>query len=160
MKALLTILVVDDSPNDLLMTRMALTGLDPPPAVLTARDGAEALDLLYQRGESRNSVQAQPHLVLLDLKMPRVDGFEVLERIKNDPRLKPLPVIVFTSSREDGDVLRCYELGANAFVVKPVDFQAFLAAVKVIVSFWGALNEIPPSNRAGDCTNDRLAGVA
>jgi CheY-like chemotaxis protein len=144
MKPSPTILVVDDSQNDLLMTQTALTELEPPPTVVTARDGAEALDLLQHGGEFQAPFGAPPRVVLLDLKMPRVDGFAVLQQVKADPHLKSIPVVVFTSSREEGDVRQCYDLGTNAYVVKPVDFQAFLDAVKLIVSFWGTLNEGPP----------------
>ena len=156
-----TILVVDDSTNDLLMTQMGLTELVPPPVVVATHDGSEALDFLHRRGEFRRGPHGLPHLILLDLKMPRIDGLEVLRQIKSDPELKRIPTIMFTSSREDEDVSRCYQLGANAYVVKPVDFQAFLSAIKQIGAFWAAINEVPADlavrNHADDTRETTVA---
>jgi CheY-like chemotaxis protein len=146
MKPTRTILVVDDSDNDLQLTQMSLARLQSPPHVVVVRDGAEALDYLQRRGSFASRRYGNPDLVLLDLKMPRVDGFEVLRHAKTDPRLKAIPVVVFTSSRETEDVRRCYELGANAYVVKPVDFQEFVSALAEIAMFWGTANEPPPDS--------------
>ncbi len=109
-------------------------------------DGAEALDYLYRRGEYTGRPEGNPAVVLLDLKMPRVDGLEVLRQVKGDPVLKGVPVVVMTSSREDRDLNTCYELGVNAYVVKPVKFQAFVEAVQQVGAFWAVLNELPPGS--------------
>jgi CheY-like chemotaxis protein len=118
--------------------------------LVLAADGSLALDCLYGRGvfESRNS--GPPAIVLLDLKMPRVDGLEVLRQIKADARLKTIPTVVFTSSREEQDVLRCYQLGANAYVVKPVEFSQFLTVIERLCSFWITVNEPPPEDYRPD----------
>ena len=109
-------------------------------------DGAEALDYLYRRGEYTGRSEGNPAVVLLDLKMPRVDGLEVLRQVKGDPVLRRVPVVVMTSSREDRDLNTCYELGVNAYVVKPVKFQAFVEAVQQVGAFWAVLNELPPGS--------------
>jgi CheY-like chemotaxis protein len=137
------ILFVDDSPLD---TELALEALQSflVNEIVTVRDGAEALDYLYRRGAYAERAEGNPAAVLLDLKMPRVDGTEVLRQVKNDANLKLVPVIVMTSSREDRDVLQSYHLGANAYVVKPVNFRDFVAAIKEVGGFWGVLNAPPP----------------
>ncbi|MDF2973274.1 MAG: two-component system response regulator [Microvirga sp.] len=113
------------------------------------RDGAEALDFLYRRGahESRNT--SDPAVVLLDLKLPKVDGLEVLEKVKSDPHLRQTPVVMLTSSREETDLVRSYELGVNAFVVKPVGFREFFDAIQDLGVFWAILNEPPPRRNGG-----------
>jgi len=139
------ILFVDDS---LLDTELALDALKTfrlANEVITVRDGADALDFLYRRGAYAERTEGNPAAVLLDLKMPRVDGSEVLRQIKCDPNLKQIPVIVMTSSREHRDLLQSYDLGANAYVVKPVNFRDFMSAMKEVGSFWGVLNEPPPA---------------
>jgi len=144
MNTLKRILLVDDSPRD---TEMALNALDAhnlANEVITLRDGAEALDYLFRRGEFINRPDGQPAVILLDLKMPRVDGLEVLRQIKSDARLKVIPIVVMTSSREEPDLAKSYELGANAYVVKPVKFLEFVEAVKQLGAFWALLNEHPP----------------
>jgi CheY-like chemotaxis protein len=108
------------------------------------RDGAAALDYLYRRGAFHDRSPDLPGLILLDLKMPKVDGLEVLQAVKADPVLKAIPIVILTSSREEGDLIRSYGLGVNAYVVKPVAFQDFMDAVKILGQFWAMINEPPP----------------
>jgi CheY-like chemotaxis protein len=115
--------------------------------VVVARDGAEALDYLYRRCPYANLPPEDPGLILLDNKMPKVDGLEVLKQIKSDQRLKTIPVVMLTSSREHGDLLKSYHLGVNAYVVKPVEFHEFVKAVRELGAFWGIINEPPPRAR-------------
>jgi len=147
MTQLKRILLVEDSVRD---AEMALEALEDHNClaneVLHLRDGAEALDYLYRRGDYAGRTGGQPAVVLLDLKMPRVDGMEVLRQIKGDPSLKKIPVIVMTSSREEQDLLDSYELGVNAYVVKPMKFHAFVDAVKQVGAFWAVVNEPPPGS--------------
>ena len=143
MNDLKRILLVEDSPGDAEMTLKALEAHHLANQVLHLRDGAEALDFLYQRGEFAARPNGNPAVVLLDLKMPKVDGLEVLRQIKGEPSLKRIPVVVMTSSREDQDLQSCYALGVNAYVVKPVKFQEFVDAVKQVGAFWAILNEPP-----------------
>lgn len=138
------ILLVDDSPRDLEMAVNALEHSQLANEVVTLRDGAEALDYLYRRGEFASRPAANPAVILLDLKMPRVDGLEVLRQVKSDPYLKVIPIVVMTSSREEQDVAKSYQLGVNAYVVKPLRFQDFIEAIKVVGTFWTSLNEPPP----------------
>lgn len=140
------ILLVEDSPRDTEMVLNALEAHNLANEVDALRDGAEALDYLYRRGPFAGRASDDPAVILLDLKMPRVDGMEVLRQIKGDPLLKLIPVVVMTSSREEQDLLNSYELGVNAFVVKPVKFQEFVDAVKQVGAFWAVLNEPPPRN--------------
>lgn len=144
MKNLKRILLVDDSPRDTEMALHALEAHNLANEVTTLRDGAEALDYLYRRGEFAGRPKGLPAVILLDLKMPRVDGLEVLRQIKSDPKLKVIPVVVMTSSREEPDLVKSYELGVNAYVVKPVKFEEFVEAVKQLGAFWAILNERPP----------------
>ncbi|MFZ5495992.1 MAG: response regulator [Verrucomicrobiota bacterium] len=137
------ILLVDDSPHDTEMALDALRQYHLANEVVPLRDGAEALDYLHRRGDFAGRNGAEPAVILLDLKMPRVDGLEVLREIKGDPRLKVIPVVMMTSSREQSDLMRSYQLGANAYVVKPLDFHEFVEAVKVVGAFWAVLNEPP-----------------
>ena len=138
------ILFVDDSPRDTKLALAAFAENHLANRVVTVEDGEEALDYLYRRGQFAERDGEQPAFVLLDLKMPKVDGMEVLRQVKSDPVLKMIPVVMMTSSREDQDLIRSYELGVNAFVVKPVEFQEFVDAVKRVGGFWAALNEPPP----------------
>jgi len=138
------ILLVEDSPNDAELTLEALAGGGLANQVFRVQDGEAALDYLRQRGEFSARPPGPPCLVLLDLKLPKVSGLEVLQAIRGDERLRTLPVVVLTSSREDRDLVRCYELGVNAYVVKPVDFRAFVEAVQKLGVFWALLNEPPP----------------
>lgn len=140
------ILVTEDDEQDLHLTIAALAQSDADPAVppvVAVRDGAEALDFLYARGEFQQRAPGRPVLLLLDLNMPRIDGWEVLRQLKSDERLRTIPVVVFTSSTRDSDVLHCYELGANAYVVKPADFHEFAEVVRDIRTFWTKRN-FPP----------------
>jgi CheY-like chemotaxis protein len=138
------ILLVEDSPRDLELTLVALAKCQLANDIIVARDGAEALDYLYRRNSFSERDPGDPAVVLLDLKLPKIDGLEVLERIKSDGELKHVPVVMLTSSREERDVLRSYESGVNAFVVKPVDFNAFFEAIQDLGMFWAVLNEPPP----------------
>lgn len=146
MEPLKRILLVDDSPRDTEMVLDALALYHLANEVVTLRDGAEALDYLYRRGEFAGRANGQPVVILLDLKMPKVDGLEVLRQIKSDSKLKVIPVVVMTSSCEEQDLVNSYQLGVNAYVVKPVKFQAFVEAVKQVGGFWAVLNEPPPEN--------------
>lgn len=138
------ILLVDDSPLDREMAIDALQQHHLANDVVALRDGVEALDYLFRRGEFANRSDTHPAVILLDLKMPRVDGLEVLRQIKNDPKLKMIPVVVMTSSREDQDLINSYQLGVNAYVVKPLQFGEFIEAIRLLGSFWAVLNELPP----------------
>ena len=146
MSSLKRILLVEDSPRDAELVMDALEEYNLANEVVHLRDGAEALDYLYRRGEFANLVNGQPAVVLLDLKMPKVDGLEVLRQVKSDPKLKIIPVVVMTSSREEQDLINSYELGVNAYVVKPVKFQGFVEAIKHVGGFWAVLNEPPPGS--------------
>lgn len=139
------VLLVEDDPRDAELALKALAASRPSPEVLHLHDGADALDFLYARGAFAGRGSNRPAVMLLDLKMPRIDGLEVLRRVKSDPDLKTMPVVVLTSSREEQDVLETYALGANAYVVKPVRFQSFLDAIKAVSAFWADLNEPPPA---------------
>jgi two-component system response regulator len=146
MRSLMRILLVEDSARDAELILDALSGYQLANEVVHVRDGAEALDYLYQRGPFQDRAKGQPALILLDLKLPRVDGLEVLRQIKGDPALKMLPVVMMTSSREEPDLLASYQLGVNAYVVKPVKFNDFVQAVKEVGAFWGIVNEVPPGS--------------
>jgi len=139
-----TILLAEDDPNDVELTLTALGEHNLANQVAVVHDGEEALDYLYRREKFSERLNGNPIFVLLDLKMPKVNGLEVLRKMKSDERLKTIPVIVLTSSREAPDLAECYELGVNAYVVKPVDFQDFINAVKELGIFWAAINEPPP----------------
>jgi two-component system response regulator len=141
-----SILLVEDSPRDTEMTLNALAQHNLANEVIAVRDGAEALDYLFRRGEFAGRPAGLPAVVLLDLKLPKVDGLEVLRQIKNDPQLRIIPVVVMTSSREESDLVTSYQLGVNAYIVKPVQFQEFVEAVKVIGAFWAVINEPPPGS--------------
>lgn len=138
------ILLAEDSPQDAELTLNALAEHNITNLVDLARDGAEALDYLYKRGKFAGRQGGNPVLVLLDLKMPRMDGLEVLRSVKADPQLRTIPVVILTSSREEQDVVRSYELGVNAYVVKPVEFDQFMRAVRDLGLFWLLINETPP----------------
>lgn len=140
------ILLAEDNANDIELTTMALRENHVVNEIVVVRDGAEALDYLYKRDGHSHRAGGNPALLLLDLKMPKVDGIEVLRQVKSDPALKTIPVVVLTSSREEQDLVRTYDLGVNAYVVKPVDFHQFIEAVKVIGGFWAVVNEPPPPN--------------
>lgn len=139
------ILLAEDNANDLELTLAALRANRLANEVVVVRDGAEAVEWLFRRGRFADRADDLPALVLLDLKMPKIDGLEVLRRIKSDPRLRLTPVVMLTASREESDLIRSYQLGVNAYVVKPVDFAAFMDAVKQIGAFWAVVNETPPA---------------
>ena len=147
------ILLVEDDPRDVELTLAALEEHNLANKVLVARDGAEALDYLYRRGRFTTRAGGHPIVVLLDIKMPRINGLEVLKTIKADEDLKFIPVVMLSSSRETPDLVECYKHGVNAYVVKPVDFAEFMKAVKHLGIFWAAINEPPPqTGRAGTST--------
>jgi two-component system, response regulator len=139
------ILLVEDNPDDELLALRALKKNNVPNEVVVAHDGVEALDYLFASGpHSGRDASAMPQLVLMDLKLPRVDGLEVLKRLRSDERTRLLPVVILTSSRERRDMLDGYGLGANSYVRKPVDFEQFVRAVEQLKLYWLGLNEAPP----------------
>ncbi len=149
MVTLKRILLVEDSPNDAELTLTALAKHNLANDVTWVHDGEEALDFLYCRGKFAGESCNNLAVVLLDLKLPKVDGLEVLRTIKSDDRLRSIPVVVLTSSREERDLVESYRLGVNAYVVKPVDFAEFMNAVKELGVFWALVNEPPPAGRSG-----------
>lgn len=140
------ILLVEDSLKDIDLTLAALEEHHLANEVQVVRDGAEALDYLYRRGTYASRDDSLPVVVLLDIKMPKMNGIEVLRQLKSDPAMRSLPVVMLTSSKEEPDLATCYQFGANAYVVKPVDFQQFVDAVKQVGAFWAVLNEPPPAD--------------
>jgi len=140
------ILLVEDDPNDVDLTLTALEEYNLANEVVTVRDGAEALDYLYMRGTYGSRPRENPAVLLLDLKLPKVDGLEVLQQIRSDEKLKFIPVVVLTSSREERDMVASYALGVNAYVVKPVDFHEFVNAIRELGVFWAVINEPPPGS--------------
>jgi CheY-like chemotaxis protein len=139
------ILLAEDNANDVELTLQALRGYRVVNDIIVVRDGVEALDYLYRRRRFVERSPENPGLMLLDLKMPKIDGLEVLRQVKGDTDLRTIPVVVLTSSREEQDLLRSYDLGVNAYVVKPVNFPDFMEAVKLLGGFWAVINEPPPS---------------
>jgi CheY-like chemotaxis protein len=144
--SLKSILLVDDSPRDTELVLEALAQNNLANEVVALRDGAEALDYLYRRGAFAARSEGNPAVVLLDLKMPKVDGIEVLRQIKGDSQLKTIHVVMLTSSCEEKDLVNSYQLGSNAYIVKPVGFQDFVGAVKQLGAFWAVINEPPPGS--------------
>ena len=140
------ILIVEDDPKDVELTLTALDEYNLANEVVVTRDGEEALDYLYSRGSFKTRPNGDPAVVLLDLKLPKVDGLEVLEQMKSDQKLKMIPVVVLTSSRQEQDLVASYKYGVNAYVVKPVDFHEFVNAIKELGSFWAVINEPPPGS--------------
>ena len=138
------ILLVEDSPNDVELTLEALSEHNLANEVEVAKDGQEALDYLYHQGQFSGRPDGNPAVILLDLKLPKINGIEVLKQIRSDDRLKLIPVVILTSSHEEKDRVESYNLGVNAYVVKPVDFHAFIDAVKSLGIFWAIINEPPP----------------
>ena len=149
MSALKRILYAEDSAADVELTLAALEEHHLANEVVAVGDGVEALDYLYRRGAFASREAGNQAVVLLDLKMPRVDGLEVLRQVKSDPELRTIPVVIMTSSREERDLVESYRLGVNAYVVKPVDFEQFVAAVKEVGMFWAVVNEPPPATAGG-----------
>ncbi|MBC8070481.1 MAG: response regulator [Deltaproteobacteria bacterium] len=140
------ILLIEDDRDDETLVRRALSGCRVPNDVVVARDGAEALDYLFALGDWKHrDVEQQPMLVLLDISLPKIGGFEVLRQIRADPLTRLLPVVVLTSSRQQSDVLSGYDAGANGYVVKPVDFGKFVEATQELGNYWVQLNEAPPA---------------
>jgi CheY-like chemotaxis protein len=138
------IVLAEDNANDVELTLAALAEIHLANEVVVVRDGAEAMDYLYRRNAFADRSPGNPAVLLLDLKMPKVDGIDVLRAIKADEALKTIPVVMLTSSREEQDLVRTYELGVNAYVVKPVDFRSFIDAVRHLGAFWAVVNEPPP----------------
>lgn len=146
MQDLRSILLAEDSPQDVELTLAALAEHNLANAVVVVKDGAEALDYLYRRGVYSSRPEGNPVVILLDLKMPKVDGLQVLRVVKTDEGLKSIPVVMLTSSRAESDLVASYKMGVNAYVVKPVDFQLFVQAVSQLGAFWAIINEPPPGS--------------
>jgi CheY-like chemotaxis protein len=140
------ILMVEDDLKDVELTLTALEEYNLANEVIVTRDGEQALDYLYCRGEYKTRSSGNPAVMLLDLKLPKVDGLEVLKQIKSDGELRMIPVVVLTSSKEEKDMVASYKLGVNAYVVKPVDFHEFVNAIKELGVFWAVINEPPPGS--------------
>lgn len=138
------ILLVEDHPHDVELILTALSENSLANEVVVVRDGEEALDYLYRRGLFRLRLEGNPIVIFLDLKLPKVDGLEVLATLKADPLLRLIPIVVLTSSQEEPDLMRCYELGTNAYVVKPIDFREFVDVIKQVGLFWAVVNQPPP----------------
>lgn len=146
MEKLKRILLVEDDPYDVELTLTGLSEFNLANEVVVARDGEEALDFLHRRGKFAGRTDGNPSVVLLDLKLPKVGGLEVLRQLKTDETLRMVPVVILTSSHEDRDMVEGYKLGTNAYVVKPVDFHQFVDAIKHIGAFWAIINEPPPGS--------------
>jgi DNA-binding response OmpR family regulator len=140
------ILMVEDDPKDVELTLTALEEYNLANEVVVTRDGEQALDYLNCRGEYKMRSSGNPAVMLLDLKLPKVDGLEVLKEIKSNGKLRMIPVVVLTSSKEEKDMVASYKLGVNAYVVKPVDFHEFVNAIKELGVFWAVINEPPPGS--------------
>jgi CheY-like chemotaxis protein len=140
------ILLVEDNPHDLELTLVALERSQLANEVIVVRDGAEALDYLFRREVYANRLDGNPAVLLLDLKLPKIDGLQVLEAIRQSEELRSIPVVMLTSSREEPDLSRAYQLGVNAYVVKPVEFKEFVSAISDLGIFWAVLNEPPPGS--------------
>ena len=146
MNGLKRILLVEDDPKDVELTLTGLAEYNLANEVVVTRDGEEALDYLYRRGNHQTRSNGNPAVMLLDLKLPKVNGFEVLEQVRADEHLKMIPVVILTSSHEERDLVKGYKLGVNAYVVKPVDFHQFVNAIKELGVFWAVINEPPPGS--------------
>jgi len=146
METLKRILLVEDDPKDIELTLVALGEYNLANDIVIARDGVEALDYVYRRGTFVRRPDGNPVVILLDLKMPRLDGIQVLRQLKSDEPMRLIPIVILTSSREDRDLEECYKLGVSAYVVKPVRFTEFVEAVKHIGVFWALINEPPPGS--------------
>ena len=145
---LMRILLVEDDPKDVNLTLTALGHHHMANEVVVARDGAEALDFLHRRGRFQLRQKGNPVVVMLDLKLPKIDGIEVLRAMKESEELRLIPVVILTSSREERDLQTCYELGVNAYVVKPVQFHQFVEAIRELGMFWALVNQPPPGSVA------------
>ena len=140
------ILLVEDDKRDLELTLVALERSQLANEVIVVRDGAQALDYLLREGDFARREEGNPAVMLLDLKLPKVNGLEVLQKVRSTPHLRSMPVVMLTSSQEESDVVRSYELGVNAYVVKPVEFKQFVTAIADLGIFWAVLNEPPPGS--------------
>ena len=140
------ILLVEDNPHDLELTLIALERSQLANDVVVMRDGAEALDYLFRRGQYADRLPGNPAIMMLDLKLPKIDGLEVLQIVRESEELRSIPIVMLTSSREGPDLERAYELNVNAYVVKPVEFKAFVSAISDLGVFWAVLNEPPPGS--------------
>ena len=140
------ILLVEDDPRDLELTLVALERSQLANEVIIVRDGEAALEYLLRAGAYADRAEGNPAVVLLDLKLPKVNGLEVLQRVRSTPSLRSMPIVMLTSSQEESDVVKSYELGVNAYVVKPVEFRQFVAAIADLGVFWAVLNEPPPGS--------------
>jgi CheY-like chemotaxis protein len=147
MSILRSLLLVEDNPNDVELTLSALKEANLANEVIVANDGEQALNYLFRRGTHAGRKTSQPGVILLDLKMPKVDGHEVLKQIRADPELRLIPVVILTSSKEERDLYQSYDNGANSYVVKPVDFDEFITAISKLGVFWALLNEPPPGKK-------------
>jgi two-component system response regulator len=143
MNSIRTILLAEDSPADAEMAIDALREANLANPIVHVEDGVEAMEYLQRKGRFAGRAEEEPAVLLLDIKMPRMDGLEVLQRIRADEKLRRLPVVILSSSREESDLARSWDLGANAYVVKPVDIGQFFAAVKTLGKFWAVINEMP-----------------
>lgn len=139
-----TILLAEDNPKDVELTMEALSENNLANQVVVVKDGVEVMEYLRYEGNYKQRTHENPAVLLLDIKMPRMDGIEVLKAIRGDDKLKTIPVVILTSSREESDLIKSYELGVNAYVVKPVNFKDFIYAVRKIGIFWALINELPP----------------
>lgn len=148
MSQLRPILLAEDNPNDVELTLTALHSLNLANEIVVVHDGQEVLDFLDRKNNFSARPAVLPAVIMLDLKMPRIDGLEALRRIRADAALRTLPIVILTSSREENDLVKGYQLGANAYVVKPVDFDQFIAAVSQLGVFWALVNEPPPPTSA------------
>jgi CheY-like chemotaxis protein len=144
MSTLKRILLVEDSAKDVELSLAALAECHLANEVVVMRDGAEALDYLFRRGKFAERPRENPAVILLDLKMPKVDGLEVLSQVKTSADLQMIPIVMLTSSREESDLVQSYQRGVNSYIVKPIDFEQFVDAVKQLGLFWAVLNEPPP----------------
>jgi CheY-like chemotaxis protein len=144
MSTLRPILLAEDNPNDVELTLSALHALNLANEIVVVHNGAEVLDFVHRRNTFANRSDVHPAVILLDLKMPRVDGLETLRQIRENPDTRMIPIVILTSSREENDLVKGYELGANSYVVKPVDFDQFISAVSQLGVFWAIINEPPP----------------
>ena len=144
-----TILFAEDNPKDVELTLEALSDYNLANNVIVVKDGVETMEYLRREGKYKQRKKGNPAVLLLDIKMPRMDGIEVLRTIRSDNLLKMLPVVILSSSREEQDLIKSYELGVNAYVVKPVDFKEFIEAVKQLGIFWAVINEAPPLGNNG-----------
>src|SRR5580698_3851536 len=147
MNSLRSILLVEDNPNDVELTLTALKEAHLANDVVVVNDGEQALDFLFRRKHYATETTRRPGVILLDLKMPKIDGHEVLRQIRTDPELRLIPVVMLTSSREEKDLYQSYDNGANSYVVKPVDFEDFVTAIGKLGVFWALLNEPPPTGQ-------------